>query len=126
MPVYLDIDRLDRIVMIIAQGEIDDTEVRRVTQELLDADVSSYAKIIDNSAANMHETPEQIANVVRMMREGPGHEERGPVACVVDPRNPGDATLFAELSSGDRPIKLFTSLRAARAWAAEMVAGQKK
>jgi hypothetical protein len=126
MPVYLDIDRLDRIVMIIAQGDIDDTEVRRVTRELLDADVSSYPKIIDNSAANMHETPEEIANIVRMMREGPGHAGRGPVACVVDPRNPGDAKLFAELSAGDRPIQLFTSLRAAREWAKKTAAERKK
>jgi hypothetical protein len=125
MPVYLDIDRVDRIVMIIAQGDIDDAEVRRVTQELLAADVSPYAKIIDNSAANMHETPEQVANIVRMMREGPGHEQRGPVACVVDAQNPGDARLFAELSAGDRPIKLFTSLRAARQWAMETAAGRK-
>lgn len=125
MPVYIDINRLERVVMIIAQGDISDAEVRQATQDLLAADVAPYAKIIDSSAAAMHETPEQVAAIVRMMREGPGHESRGPVACVVDARNPGDAKLFAELSAEDRPIKLFTSLRAARQWAAQIVADRK-
>jgi hypothetical protein len=122
MPIYLDIDRLDHVVMIVAQGDISDAEVRKAAQDLLAADVAPYAKIIDNSAASMHETPEQIDAIVRMMREGPGHDVRGPVACVVDARNPGDALTFAEQSAADRPIRLFTSLREARRWAAEMMA----
>jgi hypothetical protein len=105
--------------MIIAQGDISDAEVRKAAQDLLAADVAPYAKIIDNSAASMHETPEQVAAIVQMMREGPGHEKRGPVACVVDPRNPGDALTFAEQSAADRPIRLFASLREARQWAAQ-------
>lgn len=124
MPIYLDINRLERVVMIIAQGDISDAEVRKAAQDLLAADVAPYAKIIDSSAAAMHETPEQVAAIVRMMREGPGHDRRGPVACVVDARKPGDALVFAEQSVEDRPIKLFTSLHAARQWAAQMVAGR--
>jgi hypothetical protein len=124
MPVYIDIDRLERIVMIVAQGDINDDEVRKAAQELLAADIAPFAKIIDSSAASMHETPDQVEAIVRMMREG-WKEDRGPVACVVDAKKPGDAKLFAELSSGDRPIELFTSLRAARQWAAQMVAKRK-
>ena len=125
MPIYIDIHRLERVVMIVAQGDISDDEVRKAAQDLLAADVAPFAKIIDSSAAAMNETPEQVAAIVRMMREGPGNESRGPVACVVDAKKPGDAQLFAELSLDDRPIQLFTSLRAARRWAAEMVATRK-
>ena len=124
MPIYIDIHRLERVVMIVAQGDISDDEVRKAAQELLAADIAPFAKIIDSSAASMHETPEQVEAIVRMMREG-WKENRGPVACVVDAKKPGDAQLFAELSLDDRPIQLFTSLRAARRWAAEMVAARK-
>ena len=122
MPIYIDVHRLERIVMIIAQGDINDEEVRKAAQDLLAADVAPFAKIIDSSASAMHETPEQVAAIVRMMREGPGHEVRGPVACVVDARNAGSARIFAEQSAGDRPIKLFTTLREARQWAEQMMA----
>jgi hypothetical protein len=125
MPIYIDIHRLERIVMIIAQGDINDEEVRKAAQDLLAADVAPFAKIIDSSASAMHETPDQVAAIVRMMREGWAQENRGPVACVVDAKRPGDAQLFAELSLDDRPIQLFTSLRAARQWAATMVSARK-
>ena len=47
MPVYIDINRLERVVMIIAQGDISDDEVRKAAQELLAADIAPFAKIID-------------------------------------------------------------------------------
>lgn len=121
MPIYLDIDRLDHIVMIVAHGTISDEDIRRTVQDLLAADVPSFAKIIDTSAATSHETAEQVATIARMMREGPGHQSRGPVACVVDAQRFG----FAEQSAADRPIRLFTSLREARHWAGQAMAGNR-
>jgi hypothetical protein len=117
MPIYLDIDRLARTVMIVAHGAIGDDDVRKTVQDLLAADVSSFAKIIDTSAATSQTTLEQVATIARMMREGPDHLARGPVACVVDPERLGFAQAFAEQSANDRPIRLFTSLREARRWA---------
>ena len=122
MPIYLDIDRLDRVVMIVAHGEISDDEVRKTAQDLLAADVVRFAKIIDTSASAMNETSQQVAALGRMMREAPGSEERGPVACVVDPQRSSFARAFAAESAADRPIKLFTSLREARRWASAMMA----
>ena len=119
MPIYLDIDRLDHVVMIVAHGDIGDDDIRKAAQDLIAADVVAFAKIIDTSASATHETAEQVAAIVRLMREGPGSERRGPVACVIDARRPGFAETFAEQSAGDRPIRLFTSLREARRWATE-------
>lgn len=125
MPIYLDIDRLEHIVMIVAHGAISDEDIRKTVQDLLAADVSSLAKIIDTSAATSRETTEQVATIARMMREGPGHEQRGPVACVIDAQRAGFAEAFAEQSGDDRPIRLFTSLREARRWAEQVMAESK-
>lgn len=122
MPVYLDIDKLNHVVMIVAHGAISDDDIRGTVRELLAADVSAFGKIIDTTAASTRETLEQVAEIARMMREGPGGESRGPVACVIDARRPGFAEVFAEQSAADRPIRLFTSLREARRWISETMA----
>jgi hypothetical protein len=124
MPIYLDTYRLERVVMIVARGKISDGDLAKATQDLLPADVVAYAKIIDTSASTAHETIEQVAAICRTLREGPGSEARGPVACVVDAQRPGFAEQFAAQSGAERPIKLFTSLREARRWAAETMAGE--
>jgi len=122
MPIYLEIDRLDRVVMIVAHGEIDDTDLLKTAEDLLAADVAALAKIIDTSASVSHGSVEQVAAIARMMRERPGGALRGPVACVVDPQRPGFSEAFAEQSAADRPIRLFTSLREARQWAVQTMA----
>jgi hypothetical protein len=125
MPIYLEVDRLARTVMIVAHGAISDHDVRKTVQDLLAADVSSFPKIIDTSAATSQATPEQIAAIARALREGQGDQARGPVACVVDAERAGFAQAFAEQSAHDRPIRLFTSLREARRWAGEATAAGK-
>lgn len=124
MPIYLTVDRLERVVMIVAHGDIGDEDIARAAQDLLAADVVTYAKIVDSSASATHATSEHVAAIVRMMREAPGSEARGPVACVIDPRRPGFADDFVAQTGAERPIKLFTSLREARQWAIATMAGQ--
>ena len=63
----------------------------------------------------------RLAPASRAAREAPHASPEDDA----DAKKPGDAQLFAELSLDDRPIQLFTSLRAARRWAAEMVAAGK-
>ncbi len=121
MPIYLDIDRLGHVVMIVAHGEIGDADIRKAAQELLAADVATFAKIIDATASVSRQSVEQVAAIARMMREGPGNELRAAVPCVVDPHRPGFSEAFAEQSAADRPIRLFTSLREARQWAVRTI-----
>lgn len=126
MPVYMTIDRLSQTVTIVAHGTVSDAEIRKTAQDLLAADVASFGKIMDTSASSTNETAEQVAAIARMMREAPDHEERGPVACVVDPNHPGAAGAFAEQTGEDRPIKLFTSLREARRWMEQVMADRER
>ena len=123
MPVYMSIDRLERTVTMVAHGTVTDQEIRDVTQQLIDEDVPAFGKIIDTSAAVSDLTDDQVAVVAKMLREAPGYDRRGPVAYVIDPDRVGFAHRFAAASSADRPIKLFTSVREARRWVAEVVGG---
>jgi hypothetical protein len=116
MPIYMNIDRLQQTVIMVAHGTVSDQEIIDITQELIDAGVPTFGKIIDTSAAVSSLTKEQVASVAEMLRRAPGHDRRGPVAYVVNPDRIGFANKFAEESATDRPVKLFTSLRDARQW----------
>jgi hypothetical protein len=115
----MEISRIDRTVMMVAQGELSHDDVRKVTQDLIDANVTAFGKIIDTSAAKSNVSQEQVAEIAAMLRSGPGSDARGPVACVINPDRVGFAHSFAEASKSDRPIKLFTSLHEARRWVAQ-------
>jgi len=119
MPVYTNIDRLQQTVTMVAHGTVSNQEIRDVTQELIEAAVPEYGKIIDTSAAISSLSKEQVDAIAEMLRQGPGYERRGPVAYVVNADRIGFAQRFAEASSADRPLRLFTSLRAAREWISE-------
>lgn len=122
MPVYMNIDHLQRIVTMVAHGAVTDQEIRSVTQELIEAGVAPFGKIIDTSAAVSSLTAEQVAVVADMLRRGRDHDRRGPVAYVINPDRIGFAHRFAEASKADRPVRLFTSLRQARQWVTQAMA----
>jgi hypothetical protein len=112
----MEVSRIDRTVVIVAQGELSHDDIRKVTQDLIDANVAAFGKIIDSSAAKSNLSKDQVAEIAAMLRTGPGSEARGPVAYVINPDRVGFAHSFAEASKSDRPIKLFISLHEARRW----------
>lgn len=114
MPIYMDIDRLRRVVTIVAQGNISNDEIRSNTEELVKANVPSFAKIIDTYAATSSLTKEQVELIASMLRNEQG--PRGPVAYVINPSRVGFAHSHADATKSERPIKLFTSLHEARRW----------
>jgi hypothetical protein len=119
MPIFMEISRVDRTVLMVAQGEVGHDDIRKVTQDLIDANVAAFGKIIDTSAAKSSLSKEQVAEIAAMLRTGSGSEARGPVAYIINPDRVGFAHSFAEASKSDRPIKLFTSLHEARRWIAQ-------
>jgi len=124
MPIYMNIDRLQQTVTMVAHGTVTDQDIVEITQQLIDSDVPTFGKIIDTSAAVSSLTKEQVAVVAEMLRRAPGHDRRGPVAYVINPERIGFAHSFAEQSQADRPVRLFTSLREARRWIAETMASR--
>lgn len=116
MPIYMDILRIERLVVIVARGHVTAEEIAENTRSLMAANVPGFAKIIDVAGSASDLTREQVQRIADMLRGGPDSPLRGPVAFVVNPARQGFAEAFAEVTQGDRPIELFTSLHAARSW----------
>jgi hypothetical protein len=115
MPVYMEISRLHRAVTIVARGTISPDEIRGVAQQLAEANVRPFAKIVEVAGATTQWTPEQVARVAQLLR-GTSNEKRGPVAFIIDPDRTAFPTAFAEMTQGEGPIDMFKSLRDARDW----------
>lgn len=115
MPVYMEISRLHRTVTIVARGTISPDEIRGVAQQLAEANVRPFAKIVEVAGATTEWTPEQVARVAQMLR-GASAEQRGPVAFIIDPERTAFPSAFAEMTKDEGPIEMFKSLRDARDW----------
>jgi hypothetical protein len=116
MPIYMDILRIERLVVIIARGHVTAEEIATNTKTLIEANVPGFAKIIDVTGSASDLTREQVHRIADMLRGSQDGPSRGPVAFVVNPARQGFAEAFAEVTQGDRPIELFTSLHVARRW----------
>jgi hypothetical protein len=116
MPIYMDIVSIERLVVILARGHVTAEEIAETTESLMAANVPTFAKIIDVAGSASDLTREQVQRIADMLRGRSGTPLRGPVAFVVNPARKGFAEAFAEVTQGDRPIELFTSLHAARSW----------
>jgi hypothetical protein len=119
MPIYMDISRMNRLVVIVAKGHVTADEIAANTRTLVEADVPGYAKIIDTTGSNSDLTREQVDKIATLLRGDPKDRTRGPVAFVVNPDRKGFADAFAEVTQGERPIRLFKSLHSARKWLLE-------
>jgi hypothetical protein len=119
MPIHMDVLAINRLVVIIARGKVTAEEIAENTKKLVAANVPAYAKIIDVTGSNSDLTREQVEGVAALLRGDPTDARRGAVAFVVDPRRKGFAEAFAELTYGERPIRLFRSLHVARRWLLE-------
>lgn len=124
MPIYMDIIRIERLVVIVARGHVTAEEVSKNTETLLAANVPAFAKIIDVTGSASDLTREQVERIASLLR-GDDRSSRGPVAFVVNPARKGFAEAFAEVTHGERPIGLFTSLHAARNWLKQAKEGER-
>lgn len=115
MPVYMEVSRLHRTVTIVARGTISPEEIRGVAQQLAEANVRPFAKILEVAGATTAWTPEQVVRVAQLLR-GASSEKRGPVAFIIDPSRTAFPQAFAEMTKGEGPIEMFKSLRDAREW----------
>ena len=120
MPIHLDISRIDRLLVIVARGKVNQDDLRDLIPKIAEAGARHFAKIIDVSSASAEIDHEQMERIARALRGGTGADARGPVAFVIDPHRGEVAGLFSESTEGDRPVKLFRSLHDARRWLATL------
>lgn len=116
MPIHMDISPINRLVVIVSRGHVTAEEIRENTQKLVEANVPSYAKIIDVSGSKSDLTREQVEKIAALLRGDPADTKRGAVAFVINPNRKGFANAFADVTKGERPVRLFESLHEARRW----------
>lgn len=114
MPIYLEISRLHRCVTIVARGAIGPDEIMGAAQQLFEAQVPHFAKVVDVAGATAEVSVEQVERIAALLRGGPD-AKRGPVAFLVN-RDRGDFARAFAATQGERPVSLFKSLREARDW----------
>jgi hypothetical protein len=108
MPIYLEISRLHRCVTIVARGRIAPDEIMGAAQQLLQAQVPEFAKVVDVAGASTDVDPEQVERIAALLQGRPD-VKRGPVAFLVD-RSRGEFARAFKATQGERPVQLFHSL----------------
>jgi hypothetical protein len=117
MPIHLDISHLDRVVIAVVIGDAGADEVRDLGRRFSEAGTRHYRKILDTTAGALIMSDAEVEALVAQLRARPKADERGPLAFLVDPRRPAPvAEKYTELTAGERPVKIFHSLHAARRW----------
>jgi hypothetical protein len=119
MPIHFDISHLDRLVVAAIVGEVTPDDLAIMARQFTETGTQRYGKIIDTSAGVAVVDETRLAAIAAFMRADPKAAERGPLAFVVDAERGEVADKFAELTAGERPVKVFISLHAARKWVRE-------
>ena len=119
MPIHIEISDLDRLVLAVVLGDVTPDDIAEVAREFVRSGRQHYGKIIDTTAGNAAIDENRLAAIAAFMRADPRAGARGPLAFVVDPKRGEIAEKFAEMTAEERPVKVFHSLRAARAWVRE-------
>ncbi len=120
MAIHLDISRLDRLVMVVIIGEATGKDLLALAHQFTDADMVHYRKIINMTAGVLAIDDAELETITTTLRNDPVSGARGPLAFVVDPARAHVAEKFAEFTTGERPVKVFQSLHAARRWLNEL------
>ncbi len=116
MPIYIEISRLYRCATVVARGAITREEMLAAAQELIDADIPMFAKLVDVAGATSDVTTADVRRLAAMLRKV-GKVKRGPVAFLINPTRADFARAFA-VTQTERPVRLFTSIHQARDWLA--------
>jgi hypothetical protein len=116
MPIHLDVSHLDRTVIAVVLGEATSDDISNMMQRFVETGALHYRKIIDTSAAHVAISPTQVEGIAAAVRADPKAGSRGPLAFVVDLEQAEFAEKFAEVTEGERPVKVFGSIHAARKW----------
>lgn len=124
MPIYLEISRLHRSVTIVARGKIAPDEIMGAAQQLFEANVPEFAKVVDVAGASAEVDPERIQRIAALLRGGPD-AKRGPVAFLVD-RSRGEFARAFKETQGERPVQIFHSLREAREWLQQIAESERR
>jgi hypothetical protein len=116
MGFQFDIFPPDRIVTVVARGEITMFDLAKLTKDLIDAGVLTYRKIVDITSATSAIGENELGMIAERLRNAPVPRQRGPLAIVADHERGELARLFMSMTSEERPVQVFRSIHEARKW----------
>ena len=117
MPVEWTIDSRERYVTATGEGTVTFDEAARLLDTLAGARALGYRKLLDARQANPSFTPEELMQLAVKVR---GFHEQGIMGALAVIATPEQTVTYARLlgalAAADRPIKVFSTPRAARNW----------
>lgn len=121
MPIHIRVSHPDRMIVCVAHGTVTSDEIQDAVREHWDMGAIHYRKLVDVAAANSSADIDRLKAVLMFARSAPNAGQRGPVAFVVDGKRGEMVRELATLTEeGERPLRVFTSLREARSWLDEV------
>lgn len=117
MPVQWTISQPHRLVIAVASDELRLEDVEAYLDGVTIANALPLRKIFDTSKATVMLTDADMMSIAARIRAYLKVDTLGPLAIVaVTDRAYQQAKLFEVLAEGDRPVKIFRELHAARQW----------
>lgn len=120
MPVEWTIDSRERFVTVTGEGRVTFEEAVGVLDALAGAKALGYRKLLDARQAEPTFSPEELMQLAVKVR---GFHEQGIMGALSIVATPEQtmtyARLLGALAAANRPIKVFTTPRAARNWILE-------
>jgi hypothetical protein len=117
MPINWTISHPQRAVSVEVEGEISLAEVEEYLDALVVADAMPYAKLVDCRKMTTHWNDDEVMNLGARIRAYASVMKGGPVVFVVATPEINDyARRYINLTTAERPVKIVSSLEAARTW----------
>lgn len=114
MPINLTISHADKLVVAVADGEIDRAEIDEYLTALIAAGAMSYRKLFDISFAPLSLG---VAELRALGKRSADAGPTGPLAIVVGSNLAREmAAIFESQAAADRPLRIFDDLPTAREW----------
>jgi hypothetical protein len=119
MPIQCTISHDDRLVLAVCRDEVSRADLEAYLDEVVVKGAMPYAKIFDTTGGTMlfSQRHDDMMAIGARIQAYAKTEPMGPLAIVaVSDQHVDTARMFGALGAGKRPIKIFTTQQAARAW----------
>src|SRR4051812_27971605 len=117
MPLRWKIDPDDRIVVVVADGQVCRAEVDRMLDDMVTAGALGYRKLFDGASGETAMSPMELLSLGIRMRSFHNQGPMGPLAVIVPAEKWGIiARVLGMLATARRPMRIFNDAPGAYRW----------
>lgn len=117
MPIYWTIDSEKQLMTAMAKGQVRQHEALAYLDAMMAAKAGGYRRLFDGSQGEPLMSSHELMEVAARMRSMQQEVTAGPLAVVMPTDKYAQfARMLGILSVPERPMRIFTNTRAARAW----------